>query len=102
MAKFEKKRVIVRLLPGLVITFFDKETIYVFPRGQKNGTIFHRWVAPINTYTHCWEPFKRKLLRYKNLSLAKCHELAICHDVNFVGTDRKVKLNKKVVEYRKE
>lgn len=99
MGRFMSEKVIVRRLAEITIVFYDKESIYAFPKGCASGTIFHRWYAPKGTYVKQWAPFRRKLLRYKRLNIAKCHELADYHGVLYVGTDRTPKLNKKAIKY---
>lgn len=74
----------------------------MFPRGYANGSIFHRWFSPKGGYMNAWQPFRRKLLRYKHLTLARCHELADYHGVLYVSTDRKPKLDEKKIKYLDE
>lgn len=99
MSRFKACKILVRRLPDVVIVFYNKESIYCFPRGYSNGTIFHRWFAPKGTYGASWQPFRRKLLRYKHLDMAKCHELAQYHGVLYVGTDRAPQLKGKTIKY---
>ena len=99
MGRWRAEAVIVRRLPEVAITFYDRETIYVFPKGAGVGSIFHRWFAPRGSYTGGWEQFRRKLLRYKCLDLARCHELAEEHGVLAVGTDRTPKLKEKRIKF---
>ncbi len=102
MGRWRAEAVIIRRMPEVTITFFDRETIYAFPKGYANGTIFHRWYAPRGSYGRGWEQFRRKLLRYKHLDLAKCHELADEHGILYIGTDRTPKLKQKKVKYLEE
>lgn len=102
MGRFRADKVIIRRLPEVVITFYSRESIYVFPRGAHNGAIFHRWWAPRGSYCGGWQAFRRKLYRYKHLDLAKCHELAHYHEVLYVGTDRPPKLHQKSIKYLDE
>lgn len=99
MGRFKVQHVLIRRLPDVVIVFYNRETIYCFPRGYSNGTIFHRWFAPRGSYVNSWQPFRRKLLRYKHLDIAKCHELADEHGVLYVGTDRGPNLKNKDIKY---
>ena len=99
MGRFKAKKIIIRRLPEVVIIFYSKEAIYVFPRGCGRGSLFHRWFAPKGSYGASWQPFRRKLMRYKHLDLARCHEIANAHDVVYVGTDRKPQLNEKDIKF---
>lgn len=102
MAKyFQTNKILVRLLPKVTIIFYDRQTIYVFPKGYQNGTIFHLWGAPRGEYTHKWKPFRLRLLRNKlGMDIAKCHKLADKYGVVYVGTCRALKFDKKIIEYR--
>lgn len=99
MGRFKAKAILIRRLPEVTITFYSRESIYVFPKGYANGTIFHRWHAPLGSYTGGWQQFRRKLLRYKHLNIADCHRLADQHGILYVGTDRPPKLEEKPVKY---
>ena len=98
MGRFRAKKIIIRRLPWVVITFYDWKTIYVFPKGYANGTIFNRWFAARGSYRE-WAAFRRKLLRYKHLDIAKCYELAEYHGILAIGTDRPPKLEQKKIKY---
>lgn len=100
MGRFKADKIIVRLLSEVAITFYDKETIYVFPKGCGNGTIFHRWFAPRGSYGNGWSQFRRQLLRQRHLDLARCHELADRYGILYVGTDKPPKLNPEDIKYR--
>lgn len=100
MGRFKADKIIVRRLPEVVITFYDKETIYSFPRGFANGTIFHRWFAPRGSYSNGWSQFRRQLLRQRHLDMARCHELADKYGILYVGTDRPPKLKLEDIKYR--
>lgn len=100
MGRFRAEAVLIRRLPEVVITFYDKETIYVAPRGCGNMMVFHRWFAPRGSYQSSWGPFRRQLLRQKHLTGARCCELADRYEVMHIGTDRGPKLKDKKVKYR--
>lgn len=103
MAKFfHTEKMIVRLLPKVTIIFYDRQTVYVYPKGYNNGTIFHLWGAPRGDYTYRWKPFRLRLLRNKrNMDIAMCHKLADRYGVVYVGTCRRLQFDKKIIEYRK-
>lgn len=103
MAKFFcSDKIIVRLLPEITIVFYDRQTIYVYPKGFNNGTIFHLWGAPRWDYTRKWKPFRTRLLRKsKDMDIAMCHKLADYYGVVYVGTCRHLQYDGKIIEYRK-
>lgn len=100
MGRFRAEAVLIRRTREVVITFYDKETIYVAPRGYANMTVFHRWFAPRGSYQSNWAPFRRQLLRQKHLNIAKCCELANRYGVLYIGTVRAPSLKEKNVKYR--
>ena len=96
MGRFKAKHdAIVRELEDVTVILCGSK-IYVYPAGQKFGSIFFRrpgeygWTAR-GTYPE-WQKFYRKMLRYKHLTLAKCYELAVEYDVVGMSTDRRLKL----------
>lgn len=101
MGRFKAEAILIRRLPEVTITFWNKETIYICDEKNNTTSIFHRWFAPRGNYTAQWEPFRRKLLQYKQLNITTCFELALQHNIDYVSTGRKIKLDKKIVQYRK-
>lgn len=101
MAKFRAEGIIVRKLEKVEIIFYDSHSIYVYGRNNPTGVIFHRWYAPLGSYTDGWQDFRRKLLRYKKLDLNKCFELSHQHSVQSSGTGSRLDLKGKKVIYRK-
>lgn len=99
MGRYVAKRIIIRELPELTIVFSGHHTIHVFPR---HGTayLFHRWFCPRGSYRDCWEPFRRKLLRYRHLDMATCRRLAAQHDILVSSTGTPLDLSTKDVEIR--
>ncbi len=100
MGRFRAEAILIRRLPETVITFYDKETIYVAQKGYYGWALFHRWFAPRGSYQDNWSPFRRQLLRQKRLTLLKCYELAERYDILHVTTSRAPKLNGKTIKYR--
>lgn len=102
MAKhFCTEKVVVRLLPKITIIFYDRQAIYVFPKGFQNGTIFHLWGAPRGDYSRKWKPFRLRLMRNtRDMSIARCHKLADRYGIVYTGTCKAVEFDKKVIEYR--
>lgn len=97
--RFVADAVIVRELPDCTITFFDKAHIFVFPKAGF-GACFYRGFERRGSYDENWAPFRRKLLRYKFLTLNRCCELAVKHDVIGSATATKPDLTGLKVERR--
>lgn len=97
---FVAKGTIVRRLGAVTIAFKDKETIAVQVVGEKHGItyLFHRWFAPLGSYTGGWRDFRRKMLRNKNLDLLSCIFYAQKYDVQIWRTTRPLKLDGKIIE----
>lgn len=100
MGRFRAEAVLIRRLTDVVIVFYDRETIYVTPRGNARRALFHRWYAPRGSYQASWGPFRRQLLRQKRLDISRCYELANKYGVLYVSTDNAPKLSGKKVKYR--
>ena len=98
--RFAAEAIIVRELPDCTITFFDKAHIFVFPK-TGFGTCFYRGFERRGSYSDNWSPFRRKLLRYKFLTLNRCHELAVKHDVIGRATSTKPDLTGLKIERRR-
>lgn len=100
MGRFKAESVLIRRLPEVTITFYDRDKIYVAGRGSNRFSLFHRWYASLGSYQNNWKPFRRELLRQKNLNLYRCHELAQKYDVLYMSTDRPPELREKTIRYR--
>lgn len=99
MGKFVAPRIIIRQLETIDIYFYQANSIYVFYKDTYEGAVFHNWFNFGKHITN-WKPFRTKLLRYRNLTMARCYELAEYHDVAHIGTGRRLELNNKIVELR--
>lgn len=99
MGKFKAERIIIRELETIDIIFWQANSIYVFYKNTNQGAVFHNWFEH-GRYVTNWEPFRCKLLRYQNLTMAKCYELAAYHEVDHSGMGRGLKLDGKSVELR--
>jgi hypothetical protein len=97
---FVAKGIIVRRLERITIIFKDNETIAVKVKGDEwGGTyLFHRWFAPLGSYTGGWRDFRRKMLRNKQLDLLSCIFYAQKYDVQIHRTTRKIELKGKIIE----
>lgn len=100
MGRFRAKRIIIRELPELTIVFWDWSSIYVYPKGDRQGYVFHKWYAPRGTYFSSWKPFKRKLLKTKRLNFSKCCQLASQYNIDVKGSVGKLNFENKPVEIR--
>lgn len=99
MGRFKAKAIIVRRLPEIEVIFWDAQSVYVYTLDGK-GVIFNRWFSARGSYGDYWQDFRRKMLRTKNLNLARCYELAASYDVLSIRTDRQLDLKGKKVDYR--
>lgn len=97
---FVAKGIIVRRLDECTIIFKDKETIAVQVVGDPHHVtyLFHRWFAPLGSYTGGWRDFRRKMLRNKQLDLLSCIFYAQKYDIQIHRTTRTIKLNGKIIE----
>lgn len=96
---FVAKGVIVRRLSNCTIIFRDKETIVVQQPNDNGSYMFHRWFAPLGSYTGGWRDFRRKLLRNKNLDLLSVIFYAQRFDVQIHRTTRPLDLKgRKIIE----
>lgn len=94
MGRFKAEAILVRELEELTIIFYDKESIYVYPKKEKWGTIFNRW--GVFQYGD-WQDFRRRLMRKKHLDLRGCYELALKYEILAVSTARRLNLEGKKV-----
>lgn len=99
MGKFKAEGTIVRRLDRITIIFWSKESIYVYENGADAGVIFNRWFTQRRSYEY-WRDFRRKMLRYKNLSVVQCCEIAATYDISVVSTRRKLSLSGRKIIYR--
>lgn len=99
MGKFKSSRIIIRQLETIDIYFLHANSIYVFYKDTNEGAVFHNWFE-YGKYLSNWEPFRVKMLRYRNLTMARCYELADYHDVAHSSMGRRLELNDKTVDLR--
>lgn len=99
MSKFKAARIIIRQLGTIDIYFYQTNSVYVFYKDSHEGAVFHNW-DNYGRYVADWQPFRVKMLRYQNLTMAKCYELAEYHDIAHISTGRALKLDGKSVELR--
>lgn len=100
MGRYKAERIIVKECPELTVVFWDNSSIYVYPKGYNYGLVFHKYHAPLGTYTKSWKPFKRRLLKIKYLRLSKVFELADYYEILYKGSVGRLDFNKKPVEIR--
>jgi hypothetical protein len=94
MGRFRADAVLVRDLKEVTVIFWDCRSIYVYDKKTGYGIVFNRWFDEWGSYTAYWKDFRRKMLRWKNLSLLKCCELAARYDIVVNRTHRKLDLSK--------
>lgn len=99
MGRFKAEAVIIRHLQEVTITFYDKESIYVFPRGCGNGAVFHRWWSPKGYYTKHWKRFREALRYNKHLDMEACFRIASYYEVLHEPAYVPPKLNGKKIKY---
>lgn len=100
MGRYRAKRVIVKVLPELTLVFWDWNAIYAYPEGSQQGYVFQKWHAPRGTYFKAWKPFKRRLMKRKQLTFAQCCQLASHYGIVAGGAVGRLDFNKKAVEIR--
>lgn len=100
MGRYRARRVIIRELMDITVVFWDRSSIYVYPKGTRHGYVFHKWYSPLGTYTQQWKPFKRKMLKTKRLTLTKCFQLANQHEILYKYSVGTLDLEKKPIEIR--
>lgn len=99
MARYKQKGVIIREFEDLTIVLADKETIWAVPRRSGPNIIFHRWFAPLGSYTQ-WHRFRKKLDENKNVTLAKCYRWAAQHGIQSLGSTRAPTLHGEPIELK--
>lgn len=101
MGRYRAERVIVRDLPELVIVFWDWSSIYIQPKsGMRQWYVFHKYHAPLGTYTNSWRPFKRRLMKTKALTFEKCCQLAVRYNILAKGAVGRLHWEQRPVEIR--
>lgn len=99
--RFRSEAIVIRDLDEMTLIFFDSNTIYMYPKRYRVGTIFQKWGAQRGYSMEHWQPF-RKCLRYnKNLTISDCYSLALTHDIASVATLRQLDLRGRKVKYIK-
>lgn len=101
MGRFKSDAILVRVTTNLIIYFIDHEKILVKERGTNQAVVFHRYGAPLGSYENSWHPFRTKLQRYQNLTMRRCHQIAIRHSVLYFSTERLLDLSHQTVRYRR-
>lgn len=99
MGRFKAEATIVRELGEITIIFYDSQSIYVFDK-TGHGVIFHRWFAPRGSYGTYWRDFRRRMLRRKNLTMVRCHEIAAEYDIQSVCATYRPKLDGRKIVFR--
>lgn len=66
MGRFKAEGIIVREISDIRIIFWNSHVIYV--DGPFGMVAFHRYYAPRGSYGAGWGDFRRKMLRYKELT----------------------------------
>lgn len=101
MGRYRAERVIIKELPELTLVFWDWNSIYARPKtGLRQWYVFHKYHAPLGTYTKSWRPFKRRLLKSKTLNFTKCCQLASRYEILARGAVGKLNFDKKAIEIR--
>lgn len=101
MGRFKSEGVVVREFEEMTLIFWDNNSIYMYPKAYRIGTIFHKWGAPRGFSGEHWGDFRRRLMYNKNLTLSKCYELALTHEIVATSTVRKLDLEGRKVIVRK-
>lgn len=91
----------MRELEQVEIIFYSTHSIYVYGKNNPTGVIFHRWYAPLGSYSDGWKIFRQKLMQYKKLDLNRCFQLAHMHGIDMQGSGGRVNLEGKEVVRRK-
>lgn len=101
MGRFRVSATLVRVTPELTICFSDRLKIVVTERQTGRRTVFHRYGAPLGSYAESWGPFRNKMLRYKNLTMKRCHQIAAQHSVLYFSSDRPLQFEAQTINYRR-
>lgn len=100
MGRYKAERIVIKDLPELSIVFWDKSSIYVYPKTDQAPVVFHKWFAPRYTYSNGWRQFKDKLWHLHRGSVQKCFQMADYHGVLYQVSVGRLDFNKKLVEIR--
>lgn len=101
MGRYTAKRVIVRELGKMVIVFWSRNAIYVYPDGvERQGYVFHIWYLPRGSYEIAWRPFRDLMLKDKKLDFIRCCQLANRYGVLVNGAVGRLDLRNRPLEIR--
>lgn len=101
MGRYRAKRVIIKEMPELTLVFWDWSSIYARPKtGMRQWYVFHKYHAPLGTYTNSWRPFKRRLLKAKSITFNRCCQLAANYGILAKGAVGRLDFSKRAVEIR--
>ena len=94
---FKTDCITVKKIDGGEIIFYDRQSIYLYPDGSNFGSIFNNWDSPKGSYMNGWKLFRQNLMRYKNLTVRKCYEMALKYDIIAISSYRRLDLSGKKV-----
>ena len=98
MGRFRAEAVTIKRVDDLIIVFYDKKSIYI--KDDKHGwTVFHRWYAPLGSYTGGWQQFRHLLFYEKRITFNHCYRLAFRWDITHMAGVKAPNLdNKPIIE----
>lgn len=100
MGRFKQKRIIVKVCDEVNLVFWDWNRIYVLVKATDKWYLFHKYHAPLGTYTNSWRPFKRRLMKINNPSFARCCQLAYQYEIVAQGAVGGLDFCKKDIEIK--
>lgn len=84
--QFERK---VRVINGLTIVFWEKDSIYIKDNKYQSPIIANRWYAPKGFYAKCWNPFQTELKNREDLNdIFDIISIANTYDISIVTANK--------------
>lgn len=99
--RFQSEAIVVREFEDMTLIFFDNDSIYMYPKRYRVGTIFNKWFSHRGYSGAHWGKFRKRLMYNKHLTIADCYNLALTHQVNSTATLRPLDLKGRKVVYKK-
>lgn len=100
MGRFKQERIIIKICEEIDIVFMDWNRIYIKLKSSGKWYLFHKFHAPLGTYTNNWRPFKRRLMKIKSPTFIQVCQIANQYDIVANGAVGNIDFSKKAIEIK--
>lgn len=100
MGRFKQKRIMIKVCEEIDLVFWDWNRIYIRVKNTGKWYLFHKYHAPLGTYTNNWRPFKRRLMKINSPSFVQCCQLAYQYEIVAQGAVGELEFRKKDIEIK--